>query len=93
MELEYKQLTESQAKFIPKLMEWLINYSIKSELLGPVKEFNIENLQEMDIKVFVSMLHKIEYYKEYTLDEGDTLTLLTNQYNNERLHIHTTKER
>lgn len=90
---EYKELTQTQEKFIAKLIEWLSNYSTKTELFGPADEFDIENLQKMHIKVFLSMLRKIQYYKEYTLDEAESLTLLTKQYNNERLHIHTTKER
>ena len=70
-----KEVTRAQKEFIPKLYAWLVagydNYDTFDGMRG-------------DVAYYKAMVEKISIIGEYTQDEADDLTKLTQIYKNEK---------
>jgi hypothetical protein len=70
-----KEVTKVQKEFIPKLYAWLV---------AGYDNYDMFDGMNKDVAYYKSMVEKISVIGEYTQDEADDLTKLTQIYKNEK---------
>jgi hypothetical protein len=73
--IKTKEVTKVQKEFLPKLYAWLV---------AGYDNYDMFDGMSRDVAYYKSMVEKISVIGEYTQDEADDLTKLTQIYKNEK---------
>jgi hypothetical protein len=73
--IKTKEVTRAQKEFIPKLYAWLV---------AGYDNYDTFDGMSRDVAYYKAMVEKISIIGEYTQDEADDLTKLTQIYKNEK---------